>query len=157
MVMRAYRIQKQIYASSFWRPSPLGRWNSAGTGVIYLCESNATALLEIAVHLRVSLFSISWVYGGAEFDESLIETVEDSFGLPKDWKAVATAEAAFPLSTQMIGEKWVGQGKCPVLSVPSVVLPESRNFLINPNHTLFRDVLFEAPKELPLDPRMKIQ
>src|ERR1035441_10676955 len=78
------------------------------------------------VHLIERQMPTNHVCVPAEIPEELIEWLPDA-DLPKDWRSN-------PISTARIGSKWCESAKLPVLSVPSVVIPRERNYLIRPSH-----------------------
>jgi RES domain-containing protein len=53
-----------------------------------------------------------------------------------------------------IGERWLHTAASPVLSVPSVVIPSERNFIINPAHPDFARLTIHAAEPFSFDPRM---
>jgi RES domain-containing protein len=105
-----------------------GRWNSPGHAVIYTAQSLALAVLEILVHVDSETLLQNYVAIPATIDEHLIVSIQES-RLPNNWRAYPTARA-----TQAIGDEWLAQGDSLVLRVPSAVIPEESNFLINPSH-----------------------
>ena len=105
-----------------------GRWNPPGLPVVYLAESRALAALEMLVHLDRLARQMPMVIIQVEFPDSLIRKVfpED---LPEDWNLAAGAD---PLRRQ--GADWLRGMQSFAMRVPSVVIPEEANFLINPRH-----------------------
>ncbi len=105
-----------------------GRWNPPGLPVVYLAESRALAALEMLVHLDRQARQMPMVILEVEFPDSLIREVfpED---LPRDWNLTAGAD---PL--KRLGADWLRGMHSVAMRVPSVVIPEEANFLINPRH-----------------------
>ena len=108
-----------------------GRWNEPGIAMVYASETRALACLETVVHLNS---------GGLPFNRYLVEItipddvwanalVETAGGLRVGWDA----EPAGQVSIQF-GITWARSGRSVVLVVPSVIVPEERNVLINPGH-----------------------
>ena len=108
-----------------------GRWNEPGIAMVYASETRALACLETVVHLNS---------GGLPFNRYLVEItipddvwanalVETAGGLRVGWDA----EPAGQVSIQF-GITWARSGRSVVLVVPSVIVPEERNVLINPAH-----------------------
>jgi RES domain-containing protein len=108
-----------------------GRWNRKGTSVIYASQSIALACLETVVHL-----------GGAEplpLNRHLIQ-IEIP---PTAWdtRTVFNASAhvgwdALPAGLVSIdwGTQWARSRRSLVAEVPSIVVPEEFNVLLNPDH-----------------------
>ncbi len=149
----AWRLDKAKYVKDSFSGQGArllgGRWNRRGTAVIYTSESLPLALLEKFVHLGLNGVKIKFVYFSLEIpDEVDIETVSAS-RLPKDWKHQPPLD-----STQKIGTDWVNRGSSAVLKVPSILVPDACNYLLNPAHPDFKKILIEKPKPITLDPRM---
>lgn len=84
----------------------------------------------------------------ASFDERLIEQLPPS-SLPPDRDLEPLTD-----STKSIGDAWVSAAGNPVLSVPSVIVPEERNYILNPGHDLFAQIQFGSPVPCKSDPRL---
>jgi RES domain-containing protein len=106
-----------------------GRWNTAGSPVIYTSEHYSTALLEKLVHGSGMLpphqhFTTTTIPKGTSYE------VFSPPDLP-GWDAMpATVSKAY-------GERWAQGRRSAILLVPSVIARVERNVLINPNHPEF--------------------
>ena len=69
--------------------------------------------------------------------------------LPPEWRR----EPA-PPSTKALGDAWIKGLKTAILAVPSVLIPEETNFLINPAHPDFSQVQFAPAMSFEFDPRL---
>ncbi|REJ76254.1 MAG: RES domain-containing protein [Acidobacteria bacterium] len=127
-----------------------GRWNSPGFRVVYTAESLALACLEMLVHLDHSALLSSYVYVEAKFNGRLVKNVEVITTLPADWH-----RSQGSIELQSIGDGWIGSGKSAILKVPSAVIPNSSNYLINPAHARFADIEMSSPAPIDFDPRLK--
>jgi RES domain-containing protein len=128
-----------------------GRWNSKGIAVVYTAASRSLATLEILVHVRNTRQTgpnIPYLLFPIVFEEHLIEEIPFS-NLPLDWDLEPPAD-----STKTIGDTWVSAGSSPVLSVPSIVIPEERNYILNPGHELFSEIQLGNPLACKFDPRL---
>lgn len=106
-----------------------GRWHSRGRPIVYLSDHPALAMLETLVHFELdSIDDVPDSYKLLRVETSVAEmnTVSERI-LGTDW---ATNEAL----TQNYGDLWLEQGSCPLLKVPSVVMPHSNNYIYNPAH-----------------------
>jgi RES domain-containing protein len=152
MKIRAWRVLKGKYeadpfsgkgASEFW-----GRWNSIGTRIVYTSESLSLATLEIlAGGISISLLS-RYVKIPIDFDSSLVESLALA-DLPKEW-------SHYPPSgkTQEIGDNWKKDFRSAILKVPSVVIKEEFNYLINPFHPNFKKLSVGKAVTLSFDARL---
>ena len=124
-----------------------GRWNSPGKRVVYTSGSVALALLEMLVHVDSSLLS-SYLVIPARFDDSAVSAV-DALSLPDDWR---THPAPFTL--RQIGDKWLESLSSPVLKVPSAIVPDEQNYLLNPDHPHFSKISIGDPVQFEIDLRL---
>jgi RES domain-containing protein len=115
-----------------------GRWNSKGTPCIYLAGSISLAMLEVMVHLDD--YRLLEHYAVLEVrlpEKDLLELPPDQ--LPDDWR-----DEPAPGSTAELGDDWLASVSSLVLAVPSVVVPQERNYLLNPEHPGFAEVVATA-------------
>jgi RES domain-containing protein len=82
-------------------------------------------VLEKLVHLDPD-FLEDHLVGSFELSDEFVR-VEDLLTFPSDWieNATGTAEC---------GTEWLAENAGALLSVPSIIVPEQRNFLLNPAH-----------------------
>lgn len=133
--MNVFRIERKKYLNQVL--SGIGaslsdgfRWNSLHTRLVYTSESRALALLEIAVHLDLSadLPTDRYLVEIEIPDTILIQTV-DRFLLPVGWDSYPPQEI-----TRLIGDDFVLFQESAILRVPSCIVPDEYNYLINPLH-----------------------
>jgi RES domain-containing protein len=98
------------------------------TRVVYLSDSPALAALEVLVNTRSEEDLQDYLILEVSFDEALVETYAPE-DLPANWNQLKP-----PVSTQAIGDRWANEGRSPLLRVPSAVIPQQSNFLLNPLH-----------------------
>jgi RES domain-containing protein len=125
-----------------------GRWNSPGVAVVYTAGSRAMAALEILVHLDSARLLRGFVLCEVKFDDGLVADAEAD-AIPADWRVDPP-----PRSTQALGDGWVREARSAVLRVPSVIIAEEHNFLLNPNHPDFGKVRVGKPVAFDFDPRL---
>lgn len=82
-----------------------------------------------------------------EEEERLVVDVEI---LPKQWRAYPA-----PVEVRLIGDEWVASGRSVGLRVPSVLVPNENNFLVNPLHADFSRLKIGKPVEFEFDVRLK--
>src|SRR5260221_492673 len=105
-----------------------GRWNSRGKYVVYTAENNLLAALEVA--LRVPLTNISSDYVLVPIFVPDSSTVYSPH-LPKGWNRNHKV-------TQQIGNQFLEENKFLLMKMPSALMSNSFNFLINPNHKMYK-------------------
>jgi RES domain-containing protein len=126
-----------------------GRWNRAGTLMVYCSSSIALACLETIVHYRVKTplplnrYLVRIDVPEEHYDKRTVFVLKDHPG----WEV----EPAGLVSIDW-GTSWA-QGNAALLAeVPSVIVPEETNLLINPRHpdiaqlhaTLVRQWLYDS-------------
>ena len=127
-----------------------GRWHSKGRPVVYCAWNPATALLETLVHMEIDAedrperFHVLRIEG----PESLsIEKLETG-ALRRGW----TEDIPY---TQGVGDRWLAEGRSLLLDVPSVLVPETWNVLVNPLHTQASLLRITRVYEHPFDARFR--
>ena len=124
-----------------------GRWNSPGGRVTYVSSSLSLAALETLVHADRRRFEREYVAFKLTIPETLVLELRDE-NLPKDWQARAVSEGA-----RRVGDAWLAAQASVALSVPSVIVPEERNYLLNPEHPQFSELTIEDPRPFRFDAR----
>ena len=125
-----------------------GRWNSKGVRIVYTAESLSLATLEVMVHAPFYNALRNYVCIRIDFSPRLSQsiTIED---LPDNWRA-----DPIPQSVKAIGDHWIKNQESVVLKVPSAIVPVEYNYLINPSHPNFEDLLIHSPEEFSFDSRL---
>lgn len=133
--MKVFRVEREKYLASTLEGIGAAltegcRWNSMNTYLVYTAESRALATLEVSVHLDLSEdlpTDRHYVEIDIPDDIAIFELrVED---LPDHWDAKPPI-----LETQYIGDDFVMEKSAAVLKVPSCIVQNEFNYLINPNH-----------------------
>lgn len=148
----AWRIVKKRHADSAFDGEGArrygGRWNSPGTPVVYVSDSRALSLLEVLTGLRSVKPIQSYVLIPVTFDDSLVLAVQPE-ELPDDWRQSPPRP-----STQRIGDDWVDRKTSAMLRLPSAIVPEECNYLLNPNHPDFLKLQIGEPRDFTIDSRL---
>lgn len=127
-----------------------GRWNPKGVLVVYTAASLVLAALEPLVHADDDLLPTELVYFAVDIpDEIAMEHVATG-DLPPDWRTYPSSDAL-----QDVGAAWVVRCASAVLAVASAVIPEERNFLLNPRHPDFARIEWDVPQPFRFDPRLR--
>jgi RES domain-containing protein len=144
---------------TLWRISPFhdlngqggllfsARWHVAGIPVVYLAESPAGALLEVCANTSAEdlppTFTLLKIEGSGR---SVAEI--GLADLPRGW--VSQREL-----TQQMGVEWLESRRSALLRVPSALVPETTNYLLNPLHSEAALLRIERSYEYPFDLRLK--
>lgn len=127
--MKVYRISKTEYANDLNGTGAKlfgGRWNQVDTPCIYTSESRSLAVLEYSVNINIDFISDSLSICIFEIDEKQIKEIKPQ-ELPNDWR-----ETPAPYSTKSIGTEWL-QNNVPIIKVPSIIIPDEHNYILNPS------------------------
>jgi RES domain-containing protein len=126
-----------------------GRWHTRGRRVVYSAQSPAAALLEILVHFELDIQSLPVRYRLLKIqapDDVNVERVSVD-ELPADWPEKTEG-------TRAIGDGWLTNGSAALLSVPSAIVPETFNVLLNPAHPDARRIVIVQSSEYAIDSRL---
>lgn len=150
MKIKVWRVVKAKYAKEAYSGKGAcdygGRWNSEGVFMVYTSESLALAVLEILVGGIPLLLLESYVKISAQIE---VSEITEPKSLPVDWDETPAGEG-----TKKIGDKWIKSEDSAVLKVPSVVVPEESNYLINPFHKNVSRIIVGNPEKLKIDKRL---
>ena len=130
--MEVFRISSLKYSKSLISSGKSSRWNMENQFVIYTGQSRSLSILESVVHhktmplikFEMMLISIS--------DEEHFYTKIPITDLQKNWRAIEAYS-----NLQEIGSAWYMKNKSLILQVPSVIVPQEFNFIINTSHPDF--------------------
>ena len=125
-----------------------GRWNSPGRAAVYASSRLSLAALELLVHTDVPLVPPDLVAFEIEIPDTLeVESVALA-DLPKDWRQPGH------LACRSIGDTWLAEERTAVLRVPSAVVPEEMNYVINPRHRAAKAIHVVARRKFAFDSRL---
>lgn len=124
-----------------------GRWNGSGTHIVYTAGSASLAMLESLVHFGGRIVGDYCQLALEIPDEDIQELKENT--LPANWR-----ESPAPDSLKTFGNQFIAAGKALVLKVPSVLVPDESNFLINPEHPDFKKVRILVQSKVKFDDRL---
>ncbi|MEJ7610541.1 MAG: RES family NAD+ phosphorylase [Ferruginibacter sp.] len=123
-----------------------GRWNSKGVEMLYVTEYISLAALEMLVHNRFKDFSIPL----SLIHISLPETEGREVKLNKLKGNWITDEGY----TRFMGDEFIRGGKSLFIKVPSVVVNEEHNYLVNPQHEDFKKIKITGVRNFETDKRL---
>ena len=150
--MRLWRIVRRNHAGLDGEGARLygARWNSPGTAVLYAASHLSLAALEYLVHV--------------DPDDAPDDLVALRLDIPEEWgTALILASPSLPAGwrrtpsppeCQQIGDRWARNGQHLLLQVPSVLIPEVSNLLVNPMHRDAPLVHVSGSRPFSFDPRL---
>ena len=127
--MILYRIVKCAYADLSGTGARLygGRWNSEGRSAVYLTSSRSLAVLEALVHLTPTNLPNDFCIMTIDAPDNVFEIPINK--LPKNWD-----EYPEPNNLKQLGNNFLLNQKHLLLKVPSAIVNEEYNYLLNPLH-----------------------
>lgn len=133
--MIVYRIAKEKWANKLdgiGSAKNGARWNSKGIEVVYTSLSRALACLEVAVHIDYDLIPEDYKIVTINLSDNLPIFVVNDSHLGDNWKFNKKL-------TQRIGDLILGNDAIAIIKVPSAIIENEYNILINPNYTNIED------------------
>lgn len=133
--MKVFRIEREKYLETTLEGTGAAltegyRWNSLNTYLVYTAESRALAILEVSVHLDLSEdLPTDRYYVEIDIPENITILEIKIEDLPDGWDSKPPI-----LETQYIGDDFVKEKNSAVLKVPSSIVLQEFNYLVNPNH-----------------------
>ncbi|QYF87050.1 RES family NAD+ phosphorylase [Brevundimonas sp. PAMC22021] len=129
-----------------------GRWNVKDVPVVYTSPTQSLACLETIVHLNA---------GGLPLNRYLVKIdvpadcwnakeIVDAAGLGVGWDAELPGKVSLDFGTG-----WLRSLRSPLLLVPSVIVPDEANVLINPRHPLCAGLAATKVRKWVYDPRLR--
>jgi RES domain-containing protein len=151
-VIRAWRLSKARYAADLTGQGAARdgqRWNQPGQRAVVQGLTPEITALEVLVHLN-GVLSVPLVLSGYDVPAApdLIGEV-DPAALPEGWNSVPHGQA-----NAAIGGNWLRASQQLGLVLPSVVVPQGRNLLLNPLHPAMAQVLLVQQEPFQLDQRL---
>lgn len=148
--MIIYRITSEIYKDDISGNGAAifgARWNSIGKRMLYASQHISLSILESLVHFKreqippnLYLLYIS-LPTNIEISTISLQKMKNKWPNHIDY-------------TQWIGDSFIENNQSLVLQVPSAVVPEECNFLLNPLHKDYKKISIQKSELLQLDERL---
>ena len=108
-----------------------GRWNRPGRPLVYAASTASLACLETVVHLNAGDLPLNRFLVRIEVPAAVWAARRSCAAteLPVGWGAIPEGKVSLD-----IGDAWLRAASSALLVVPSVIVPEECNMLINPLH-----------------------
>jgi RES domain-containing protein len=120
-----------------------GRWNPPGAAVVYASASRALAVLETFVHLTLEARAMHFLL--------YTITLPRRVRVQRHWRARPPRSLA---SSQETGRAWFDDAGALALMVPSVIVPQEVNYVLNVSHPQFAHVQLAKPEPFSFDERI---
>lgn len=136
--MNLFRITREKYSADLSGEGARlfgGRWNSKGNAVLYTSEHASLAALEVLVNSPIRMLPSDLVLVELVIDPPAEPVIIKAEGLGGDWKSYPA-----PIFLKETGDSWIQSCSSLLMKVPSVIIPEEFNVLVNPDHSAFETV-----------------
>lgn len=147
--MKLWRISNYADLEGLGGVKTPGRWHNKGIPIVYLSESPALAMLETLVHFELAPDEVPNGFQLLEVEYTSRQgirrlSVKD---LPDNWQGDQEY-------TRAVGDEWLSSMSSILLKVPSVIVPNSFNYLFNPRHELKKHAEIVNTTRHPYDDRL---
>ena len=127
-----------------------GRWNRPGLPALYTSTSIALACLETVVHknhkeLPLNRYLVQVDVPRSLWQRRMVLSADQHVG----WDAIPCGKVSLD-----VGDAWLAAGKALILQVPSVIVPEEFNCVLNPRHPAISQVRFKKKRKWLYDARV---
>jgi RES domain-containing protein len=150
--MQVFHLGKSKYAGDLMGKGAelfAGRWNRKGVPCIYAASTLSLSVLEYAVNNSLENIPRALSYTVYEIPDKSYKKFSTA-SLPGDW-----TDRPLPVSTMDFGTQLLRDCIHLVIAVPSVIIPEEYNFLLNPLHKEFKKIKVAKIKDFVFDVRLK--
>ena len=146
--MRLWRLTRFPALDGAGGVHAAGRWHQRGLPIIYMATEPTGALVEVLAHLEVDpdLVPDGYRLIGVEVPDNLIQAAFVP-SLPANWRDNLVA-------TRTVGSTWLRDGQSLLCRVPSAIIQETSNFLLNPLHQDLRQIAAVFDEPFAFDPRL---
>lgn len=121
-----------------------GRWNTPGTRMVYTAENNVLAAFEVALRIPLEQISKNYVMIPIEVPDDADVYLPK---LPKTWNSDRKL-------SQQTGDNFINDRQHLLMKVPSALISDAYNYLINPGHPLIKKVKPQEPRPILFDKRL---
>lgn len=126
-----------------------GRWNRKDIPVVYASENRSLTTLEFWVHVPLSILPSNLSIACLDIPDDIVVEQISIADLPKNWR-----DYPAPPELADLGSKWAMAMRSLLLRVPSVVVLDEFNTLINPKHPDINRVVISSVESYMFDRRL---
>ena len=148
--MIVYRITNSRYSNDITGTGAKlmgGRWNSKGVPLLYVSEHISLAVLEMLVNTKFKDFIIPLDLLSIQIPEKVTQGEISLKKMKKDW----ITDYGY---TRFMGDEFIKNKQSLLLKIPSVVITEEFNYLVNPLHPDFKKIKIIETRSFKTDERL---
>ena len=150
--MLLYRLTRCIYANDLSGSGARlygGRWNSEGKAMLYLASSRSLSVLEALVHLRPANIPNDYCM--------VIMDIPDDFAIINENQLLPNWRDPNDMDVlKQIGNIFLYEKKNLMLRVPSAIVNEEFNYLVNPLHPAAQKITLTKVQPFSFDKRLAV-
>ncbi|MCG8023516.1 MAG: RES family NAD+ phosphorylase [Candidatus Thiodiazotropha endolucinida] len=151
--MRVWRLTSQRHATTAFtgigNRKAGSRWVPEGYLAVYTSDQLSLALLETLVHIDPKHIRNNFVVIPADIPETMDMEMLRLDSLPDNWR-----DRYEDSDLQAIGRDWIERGESAALIVPSAVVPQQQNIILNPEHPDFPNIEIGTAEAFLFDRRL---
>jgi RES domain-containing protein len=147
--MIVFRICKKEYSQTLQASGYAGRWNTKETFGIYTAESRSLACLENLVHRSGEGNNAIYKVMQINIPDAIKIEAIDPKNLNKNWTKIDNI-----YKTQLMGSNWLKSLTTVILKIPSSIIKNEFNYLLNPNHPDFKKIKIQSVDDFEFDSKM---
>jgi len=150
--MIIYRIGNAAYAKDLTGNGAKlngGRWNNISVPCVYTAESRALAILEYSANVPLSAILRALAMTTIDTGRTVIQELSVA-DLPGDWRV-----SPAPASAKDLGSKLLKKMEVAIIKIPSIIIPEEFNYILNPSHPDAKQFRIVGVKVFVYDIRIK--
>jgi RES domain-containing protein len=147
-VTRLWRISNYVDLSGTGGLLAPGRWHSEGRRIVYASANSAGAMTEHLAHLDRADIPDTFQLIEIEIADGVVMSDLGAGALPFTWTSDENV-------TRALGDAWLASGTSLALRVPSALVPDAWNVLLNPAHPDASRMKVNRAQKVPLDPRLR--
>ena len=148
--MLVYRITLHQYSGKLVASGRTARWNPNDVNMIYAASSRSLACLENVVHRTQQGLMKNFDVMTIDCPDDLAIKMISKADLPENWTDYDRMEIS-----QAIGKKWISDKETVILRVPSSIIDNEINYLLNPGHSDFERISLLRIEPFSFDTRIK--
>jgi len=148
--MEVYRITVKKWSTSLKGSGYPARWNSKGKYLTYTSNSRALASLENIVHRSGEGLNQVFKVMVIDIPDDLKVSEIKAADLKNEWFSYELYNYC-----QRLGDEWIDACETPILKVPSAIIKQEFNYLLNQAHPDFKKICISGVEEFDFDPRLK--
>ena len=150
--MIVYRLCNQAYNDDLSGTGAKlygGRWNPVGINALYTTENISLAVLELLVHVKAYRRPQEYYLLSINIPDSIQSHAVSHAKLKKNWKDD-------PSYSQFMGGEFLQANEFAVLKVPSAIVDEENNYIINPLHQDSTKIRIVSTRAFYFDKRLQL-